>query len=240
MHPGLAYGALAAIPLHAVTTRDARAWLAKDKRRRFLSVTGFTGAAGQLMPLHNAKGAIRAWALGLGDGRDAFALALAAEKLPAGTYRLGDVPDFCGGANAVLAWTMGGYVFDRYKKKKKPATPKLVVPQGVNGAEIWRIAKYLFLARDLINTPANDMGPAELEAAVRSLARSHDAKVSVVSGAALTKDYPLVAAVGAGSPRAPRMIELAWGRADAPRVTLVGKGVCLIRAVSTSNRPSAC
>jgi leucyl aminopeptidase len=225
MHPGLASGASAAIPLHAVTTRDARAWLAKDKQRRFLSVTGFTGAAGQLMPLHNAKGAIRAWALGLGDGRDAFALALAAEKLPAGTYRLSEVPDFCGGANAVLAWTMGGYVFDRYKKKKR-ATPKLVVPQGVNGAEISRIAKYLFLARDLVNTPANDMGPAELEAAVRSLARSNDAKVSVVSGAALTKDYPLVAAVGAGSPRAPRMIELAWGRAGAPRVTLVGKGVC--------------
>ena len=72
-----------------------------------MSELGFTGAAGQLMALPNARGAIRAWGLGLGDGKDAFALALAAEKLPAGTYRLGDVPDFCGGANAALAWIMG-------------------------------------------------------------------------------------------------------------------------------------
>ncbi|HEX4028530.1 MAG TPA: leucyl aminopeptidase family protein [Rhizomicrobium sp.] len=225
MHPGLASGVAAAIPLHAVTARDARAWLAKDKQRRLLSAAGFTGAGGQLMALPNARGAIRAWALGLGDGRDAFALALAASSLPAGTYRLGDVPDFCAGAHAALAWIMGGYVFDRYKKKTRTAA-RLVIPQGVNGAEISRIARHLFLARDLVNTPANDMGPAELEGAARALARSHDARVSVVSGAALGRDYPLVAAVGAGSPRSPRLIELVWGRADAPRVTLVGKGVC--------------
>jgi leucyl aminopeptidase len=225
MHPGLASGAVAAIPLHAITARQARAWLANDKQRQILAASGFTGAAGQLMALPDAKGRVRAWALGLGDGKDAFALALAAEKLPAGTYRLGDVPDFCGSAHAALAWIMGGYVFDRYKKKTQ-ATAKLVIPQGVNGAEISRIAKYLFLARDLINTPANDMGPVELEAAARVLARSHDAKVSVVSGAALGRDYPLIAAVGAGSPRSPRLIELVWGQADAPRVTLVGKGVC--------------
>ena len=225
MHPGLASRASAAIPLHAVTAHDARSWLARDKHRRILSQAGFTGASGQLMPLANAKGAIRAWAMGLGDGRDAFALALAAERLPGGTYRLGDVPDFCGGANAALAWILGGYAFDRYKKKK-PATSRLVLPKGVDGAEISRIAENLFLARDLVNTPANDMGPAELETAVRTLATIHGAKVTVTSGAALTKNYPLVAAVGAGSARAPRLIELVWGRSDAPRVTLVGKGVC--------------
>ena len=87
-----------------------------------------------------------------------------------------------------------------------------MIPQGVDGREISRIAEYLFLARDLVNAPANDMGPAELEAAVRALARSHDAKVSVVAGAALGKNYPLIAAVGAGSPREPRLIELVWGR----------------------------
>jgi leucyl aminopeptidase len=225
MHPSLASSAAAAIPLHAVTAKGARAWLAKDKQRKVLGEFGFTGAAGQLMPLPSAKSGVRAWALGLGDGKDAFALALAAEKLPAGTYRLGEVPDFCRGANAALAWIMGGYVFDRYKKKAK-ASAKLVIPSGVNGAEISRVAECLFLARDLINTPANDMGPAELEAAARVLARAHNAKISVVSGAALEKQYPLVAAVGAGSPRGPRLIELVWGRAGAPRVTVVGKGVC--------------
>jgi leucyl aminopeptidase len=226
MHPSLASsGIAAAIPLHAVTTRDARSWLSQDKQRQVLAACGFAGAAGQLMALPDVKGKVRAWVLGLGDGKDGFALALAAEKLPAGTYKLGEVPDFCGGANAVLAWIMGGYVFDRYKKKTRPA-PRLVIPPGVDGAEISRVARYLFLARDLVNTPANDMGPAELEAATRALARVHDAKVRVIAGAALTKNYPLIAAVGAGSPRAPRLIELVWGRAGAACVTLVGKGVC--------------
>jgi len=94
----------------------------------------------------------------------------------------------------------------------------------VDGSEISRIAENLFLARDMVNTPANDMGPAELEQAVRTLAKLHRAKVSVVSGVALAKNYPLIAAVGMGSPRAPRLIELNWGRG--PLVTLVGKGVC--------------
>src|SRR5215469_8335998 len=225
MHPGLASRASAAIPLHAVTAHDARSWLARDKQRRILSQAGFTGASGQLMPLANAKGAIRAWAMGLGDGKDRFALALAAEKLPAGTYRLGDVPELSGGANAALAWLMGIYVFDRYKKKPRTKA-RLVIPRGVDGHEISRIAENLFLARDLVNTPANEMGPAELEAAVRAFALSQGAKISVVSGAALAKNYPLIAAVGAGSPRSPRLIELTWGLPDARRVTLVGKGVC--------------
>jgi leucyl aminopeptidase len=120
---------------------------------------------------------------------------------------------------------MGGYGFDRYKKKNARKA-RLVTPPGVDGGEISRIADNLFLARDLINTPANDMGPAELEAAARALAKVHGAKVSVVSGAALKKNYPLIAAVGQGSDRAPRLIELNWGKANAPLVTLVGKGVC--------------
>ena len=225
MHPGLAARATAATLLHAVTARDARAWLAKDKQRRFLSGLGFAGASGQLMALPDAKGGIRAWVLGLGEGTDAFALALAAEKLPAGTYRLGDVPEFCGGANAALAWLMGTYAFDRYKKKR-PTKARLVIPHGVEAGEISRIAEYLFLARDLVNMPANEMGPAELEAQAQALARAHGAKVSVVKGAVLDKNYPLIAAVGAGSPRSPRLIELVWGAAGAARVTLVGKGVC--------------
>jgi len=133
------------------------------------------------------------------------------------------VPDNCGGANAALAWLMGGYDFDRYKKKSARKA-RLVLSSGVDGEEVSRIAESLFLARDLVNTPANDMGPAELESAARALAKHHGAKISVVSAAALTKNYPLIAAVGAGSPRAPRLIELLWGQG--PLVTLVGKGVC--------------
>ncbi|HKX65144.1 MAG TPA: leucyl aminopeptidase family protein, partial [Rhizomicrobium sp.] len=225
MHPSLASNAKHAIPLHAVLAKDAKAWLARQRRAGLVIASGFAGAAGALAALPDAKGGIAAWVLGLGEGGDAFALATAAEKLPAGLYRLGEVPDFCGAAQAALAWLMGGYSFDRYKKKTARKA-RLITPPGMDGEEISRIAENLFFARDLVNTPANDMGPAELEAAARALARKHGAKVSVVSGAALKKNYPLIAAVGQGSERAPRLIELNWGKANAPRVTLVGKGVC--------------
>jgi leucyl aminopeptidase len=223
MHPSLANSGKNAILLHAVAAKDAKAWLAKQKRSSLVAASGFAGAAGALAALPDAKGGIAAWVLGLGDNKDIFALAAAAEKLPAGLYRLGEVPQNCGGANAALAWLMGGYSFDRYKKKKE-RNARLLVPASVDGEEISRIAESLFLARDLVNTPANDMGPAELEAAARALAKRHGAKVSVTSGAALAKNYPLIAAVGAGSPRAPRLIELQWGKG--PLVTFVGKGVC--------------
>jgi leucyl aminopeptidase len=226
MHPTLAGSGKNAIPLHAVAAKDAKSWLARQKRSGLVAAAGFAGAAGALAALPDAKGGIAAWLLGLGENKDAFALATAAEKLPAGLYRLGDVPQLCGGAHAALAWLMGGYRFDRYKKKKEHPNIKarLVLPAGVDGEEVSRIAENLFLARDLINTPANDMGPAELEAAARALAKRHGAKVSVTSGTALAKNYPLIAAVGAGSPRAPRLIALEWGKG--PLVTLVGKGVC--------------
>src|SRR6185295_1402837 len=102
--------------------------------------------------------------------------------------------------------------------------PRLVLPAGVDGEEISRIAENVFLARDLINTPPNDMGPEELAAAGAALAKKHGAKFRVISGAALKKDYPLIHAVGQGSARTPRLIELVWG--SGPKVTLVGKGVC--------------
>jgi leucyl aminopeptidase len=223
MHPNLAINAKNGLDLHAVCAKDAKAWLEGKKRAGLVSLVGFGGAAGELVALCDRKGAIAAWVLGLGKGGDRFALAEAAEKLPAGLYRLGEVAEFCGGAWAALGWLMGCYNFDRYKKR--PAKkPRLLLPAGVDGQEISRIAQSLFLARDLVNTPANDMGPAELEAATRGLARRHGAKVSVVSGAMLAKNYPLIAAVGGGSPRAPRLIELLWGKG--PLVTLVGKGVC--------------
>jgi leucyl aminopeptidase len=230
MHASLARTSRGAIPLHAVTAADAAAWLSRRKDRALLKASGFAGADGALAALPDGKGGIAAWVLGLGAAgkkgrRDVFALAAAAEKLPAGLYRLEDVPDWCGGANAALAWAMGGYRFGRYRKARRPGA-RLVLPPGVDGEEISRIADNLFTGRDLVNTPANDMGPAELEAAARTLARRHGARVRVVAGAALKRGYPLIAAVGQGSDRAPRLIELVWGPARAPKVTLVGKGVC--------------
>jgi leucyl aminopeptidase len=221
MHMSLVKSAKNAIALHAVRAKDAKSW---TQRIPFLKASGFSGKDGELRLIPGRDG-IASAVLGLGKGEDALALAAFAEQLPDGVYRLGEVPEFCGGARAALAWTLGLYAFDRYKKPKKRHL-KLVLPEGVDGAEISRLAEGVYLARDLINTPPNDMGPAELAEAAHQLARAHGAKFRSVSGAALTRDYPLVAAVGQGSARAPQLVEFTWGDPKAPKVTLVGKGVC--------------
>ena len=221
MHSGLVKNAKHAIPLHAVRAKDAKAWC---QRFPFLQSTGFTAKDGELRLLPGRSG-IAGAVLGLGKSEDALALAAFSEQLPDGVYRLGEVPDFCGGAKGALAWTLGLYAFDRYRKPRKRDL-KLVLPPGADGAEVSRLASGVCLARDLINTPANDMGPAELADAAQRLARARGAKFRSVTGAALARDYPLIAAVGQGSARAPRLIELVWGKPGAPKVTLVGKGVC--------------
>src|SRR5450432_1783444 len=103
MHPSLATSARQAVLLHAVAAKGAKEWLAKQKRSGLVTASGFSGSAGALAALPDAKGGIAAWVLGLGDSKDAFALAAAAEKLPPGTYRLGEVPEFCAGTHAALA-----------------------------------------------------------------------------------------------------------------------------------------
>ncbi|HVV66204.1 MAG TPA: leucyl aminopeptidase family protein [Rhizomicrobium sp.] len=228
MPTNLVTSARRATPLNAVRARDAKGWLAARSRREaaILESLGFCGKEGDLKLVPDGRGGVASAALGLGDGKDIFALAAFAEQLPPGTYRLGSVPETQAGANGALAWALGTYQFTRYRTAK-PKTAKLVLPKGVDGGEIARIAEAVFLARDLVNTPANDMGPEELAAAARALARKHAAKSSLVVGEALRgQNYPLIHAVGRGSDRAPRLIDFVWGRAGAPKVTLVGKGVC--------------
>src|SRR6267154_1968482 len=160
------------------------------------------------------------------DDHNAFLPGLMPGGLPAGTYRFANAPhDVRLGA---LAFALGSYRFTRYRKAKDKAV-RLVLPDGVDGDDLSRIAEGMTLARDLINTPANDMGPAELEAAARALARQHGAKFRAIVGDDLRKqNFPLIHAVGraADATRAPRLIELRWGKSGDPKVTLVGKGVC--------------
>ncbi len=221
MHASFAKSGKKAVPLHAVASKDLKGFLA---RFPYLKASGFAAREGELRLLP-AKTGLAAGVLGLGKSKDALALAEFSEKLPDGLYQLGEVPDFCGGANAALAWALGLYQFSRYKKPSKRAV-KLVLPAGVDGEEISRVAENVFLARDLINTPPNDMGPGELAAAAASLAKKHGAKFRLISGRQLAENYPLIQAVGQGSARAPRLIDLIWGNPKAPKVTLVGKGVC--------------
>jgi leucyl aminopeptidase len=216
------------VKLHAVKAADLKRWLAARPKREanWLRCAGFAAKDGELVLVPAASGGIAAAVLGLGKGDDPLALATFSEHLPHGTYVLGDVPNGFGGARGALAWALGTYRFARYRKSSREI-PKLVVPPGVDGEEVSRIAEGVFLARDLVNTPSNDMGPEELADAARDLAKRHGAKISFIVGEALLKaNYPLIHAVGRASTRAPRLIDLHWGRPGAPKVTLVGKGVC--------------
>jgi leucyl aminopeptidase len=228
MHSGFARSAKGAVPLHAVKASDLKAWRATHTKReaQWLEASGFAAKEGELALIPAANGKLACAVVGLGKGEDKLALAAFAELLPQGTYTLGDVPKEFAGARAALGWLLGTYSFARYRKSKK-SFPKLVLPKDVDAAEITRIAEGVFLARDLVNTPSNDMGPEELAAAARDLAKTHGAKLSLTVGEALLKqNFPMIHAVGRASSRAPRLIDLTWGRAAAPKVTLVGKGVC--------------
>jgi len=214
--------------LHAVTADDLAGFSKRlpQAQARWLERTGFAAKDGEFALIPDDTGGPPSAVLGLGQGRDTLAFASFAEKLPQGVYALGDVAPNVGGTNALIGWALGSYRFARYRKSKS-APPKLIAPKNADVAEASRIAHGIFLARDLINTPANDMGPAELAAAAKALAKQHGAKITVLEGATLEKkNFPLLIAVGKASPRGPRLIDLTWGNPRAPRVTLVGKGVC--------------
>ncbi|HSZ75310.1 MAG TPA: leucyl aminopeptidase family protein [Rhizomicrobium sp.] len=228
MHVSFAKGARGAIPLHAVTQADLKKFLARRSKREaaWLKASGFAAKEGEMRLVPDASGELACAVLGLGKGTDALALAAFSESLPPGTYRFDDMPASVGGAHGALAWALGTYQFTRYRKKKSH-NAKLAIASDVDANDVTRIADGVFLARDLVNTPSNDLGPAELADAVKTLAKQHGAKVSITEGEALLKaNYPLIHAVGRASVRAPRLIDLRWGRASAPKVTLVGKGVC--------------
>ena len=228
MHASFAKSARAAIPLHAVRAPDLKAWIARRSKReaQFLKAVGFAAKEGDLRLVPAPSGAITFAVLGLGKGDDALALAAFSEQLPEGSYRVETMPETLSGETGALGWLLGTYAFGRYRKAKREAS-KVVLPKGVDGEEVTRIAEAVFHARDLINTPPNDMGPEELANAARDVAKRHGARFAVTVGDALVKqNYPLIYAVGRGSSRAPRLADFTWGRSAAPKVTLVGKGVC--------------
>jgi leucyl aminopeptidase len=185
---------------------------------------GFSGQAGRTLILPGENGALAGALFGTGDGEGALAIGALARALPAGDWHFASTlaePEI-----AAIALALGGYVFTRYGKKPGK-TLRFSLPPGAEAAYVRRIADGVFLTRDLVNTPTSDMGPDELEKAVRTLAGTYDAEVSVTRGDdLLKKNFPMIHAVGRASVGAPRLIDLIWGPENAPKVTLVGKGVC--------------
>ena len=217
-----------AIPVHAVRERDTGPALdaAPPAAKAYAAITEFKGKAGQVLLVPGADGALSTVLFGLGDGEDPMVLRTLAAKLPAGIYKIATAPEGFSADQMALAFALGSYKFDRYKAHG--AERAKLVAEGVDVAEVRQVAHACALARDMVNTPANDMGPLQLETIAREIAEQHRAKIAVVTGDALLEaNYPAVHAVGraADPARAPRMIELSWGKASDPLVCVVGKGV---------------
>ena len=221
----------AAVPIFAVTADRLEAWVASQTpaTRAWLATTGFRAETGAVSILSDGSGAVSAVVLGLGKGDDPWATGGLAKALPKGVYRIAEsVGAMAGFATwSALAWGLGGYSFSRYKSEPAPERAKLQWPEGCDRAYVELAVAGAALTRDLVNTPANDMLPDALEQAARELATTCGADIRVITGdELLSANYPMIHAVGRASPVAPRLIDFTWGDANAPKVTLVGKGVC--------------
>lgn len=165
--------------------------------------------------------------VGRGKTLDLWLLGTAAQNLPAGQYALASELTSAEATDLTLGWRLGQYRFNRYKQTQPGAIAELVVPAEADLAYIEAAVEATFLARDLVNTPANDMAPDDLAETARVLAVTYDADVTITQGTDLeAQNYPLIYAVGKASTAPPCLIDLRWGDVDAPKVTLVGKGVC--------------
>ena len=218
-----------AVPLHLVANADAQAWLKAQGTRTQNSAASqsWTGKLGQILYV-TENGLPILLSIGLGDAsarkRKRFGAVADIANLPKAVFELVD-PDPKVAQEFSLGFALSKYRFKRYTANAAPEA-ELLCPPGCDEQNLQVIIEGEFLTRDLINTPANDMGPEELEAAVRDLANEHGAQISVVKGKDLiAQNFPMIHAVGRASSREPRLIDMTWGTSG-PRLTLVGKGVC--------------
>lgn len=211
-----------ALPVHLVRKDGLDSVQLPPEAFAWAKANGFSGEAGRTLVLPGKDGEIGGALFGAGES--ALQTGSLARALPAGDWHFAETP-----ANpelSALGLVLGGYVFTRYGKRPGKAL-RFALPAGADADLIGRVAEGIFLVRDLVNTPTSDMGPEALEKAVRVLAKRHKADISVTRGDDLIKkNFPMIHAVGRASAEAPRLIDLTWGPKGAPKVTLVGKGVC--------------
>jgi leucyl aminopeptidase len=185
---------------------------------------GFDGASGALLTVPDHAGKLAGALFGIGSEEDGLVFGKLATALPAGNWKFAKEP-----ANpelAALGFLLGGYRFDNYRSAERQRDVRLVVPATVNIGYVRLAAEAAALARNLINIPANDMGPVAIEKAARTLAAKFKARTRIITSAQiLKKNFPMIHAVGRAAAEAPRLIDLSWGLRKAPKVTLVGKGV---------------
>ncbi|PHP69082.1 leucyl aminopeptidase [Zhengella mangrovi] len=215
-------------PVHCIRKKELASSGLDPATLAWATANGFEGSEGEVLILPGEGGAVAGALFGLGDGMTggygALGFGALASRLPEGTWAFAATP---GNADlACLGLLLGGYAFTRYGRKETRALT-FVAPDGVDADAVSRRAAAHRLTRDLVNTPASDMGPSALEAAARDLAARHGASVAVTEGDDLLRqNFPMIHAVGRAAADAPRLIDLRWGDEAAPKVTLVGKGVC--------------
>jgi len=219
------------ISLEPVTRHDLSALSVSDQA--WVKAIGFTATEADICPIPDADNSISKVLVGVNSNAsspDPSWFAAICEKLGAGTYQFADHIDENTLAAGALSWCLAHYTFDRYLHDPAPiAVRKLVLPKTINSAAIVEEAETIALVRNLINTPTEDLGPADLQDTVEHLAKEHDAKcITVVGDDLLDKNFPAIHAVGraAAQGREPRLIDMQWGDESHPHVTLVGKGVC--------------
>jgi len=218
-----------AVPLTAISKGQLAQWRenAPARERDWAQASGFTAEAGKLALVPDASGKLGRVLAGVGETEPAmWAVAGLSDALPEGSYRLDPLPADPDVSRVALGWALGTYRFTRYHAFPEPKA-RLVWPKGADRGYVERLASAVFLARDLATTPASDMGPEELADTAQKVAKARGAKCKITVGdKLLDKNYPTIHAVGRASTRAPRLVDIRWGDEDAPKVTLVGKGVC--------------
>lgn len=220
------------IPLRALQRDGVAAWLSEQPEsvRRWVEASGFEAKPGTTCVVPGADGSIGEVLVGVSDPSwPIWDWAGLPSALPAHSYHVAGAPGHEQSNHAALGWALGTYRFDRLKRSAEQARPELAWPEGCDQKGVGSAARATFFVRDLINTPASDMGPADLAESTKATAEDHGATVRVIVGDDLLEEgFPAVHAVGraAASDRAPRLIDLTWGEPSSPKVTLVGKGVC--------------
>ncbi len=230
MTPDFAPDSATTIPVQVIEQNALEDFKAgqSDRVAAWIEASGFNAALGSTLIVPDADGAIERVLAGYGTAatraRGRFHMAAVANALSEGSYHFEGLSEDALATEA-LGWLLAGYGFSRYKDQPG-AKARLKAPATVDAARLKAIATGEFLTRDLINTPASDMGPADLEAAASDLAKTHGAAFNVIRGEALLEEnFPMIHTVGRAADQPPRLIDMSWGKSG-PKLTLVGKGVC--------------
>jgi leucyl aminopeptidase len=211
-----------------IITENFSAWLNQqpEKIKNWITVANFSAKPETFCLIPDENGRLTQVLLGVKDTKDFWSFGVLPTNLPKNNYHIEKVTDHEQMTRIAIAWGLGAYQFTRYKQPTKTIA-SLVIPEICSAKQIENMVEAIYLVRDLINTPTEHMGPMELAQAALDLSHTFNAKVTqIVGDDLLTNNYPTIHAVGRASHRPPHLIDLRWGDSNAPKITLVGKGVC--------------